>query len=52
MWETVQTPAFDAILVQTVRTFFPEHEHRNSIAHFWGVLAHCVEAEAEQSDGS
>ena len=48
MWEMAQTPEFDAILVQTVQTFFPEHEHDEYIAHFRGLLTHWVEAEAAQ----
>ena len=47
MWETAQTPEFDAILVQTVRTFFPEHEHDQFIAHFRGLLRHWVESESK-----
>ena len=46
MWETAQTPEFDAILVQTVRTFFPAHEHDEYIAHFRGLLSHWVQAES------
>lgn len=46
MWETARTPEFDAILVQTVQTFFPPHEHEHFIAHFRGLLAHWVESEA------
>ncbi|MDQ3397013.1 MAG: hypothetical protein M3511_04460 [Deinococcota bacterium] len=45
MWELVQSPEFDAILVHTVRTTFPPHEHDQFIAHFRGLLRHWVEAE-------
>lgn len=51
-WNTAQTPEFDAILVQTVRTYFPEHEHEQFIAHFRGLLTHWIEAEAAQFQGS
>lgn len=46
MWALVQTPHFDDILTQTVRTTFPPHEHDHYIAHFRGLLRHWVESEA------
>ena len=45
MWELAQTDEFDHILVQTVRTTFPAHEHDHYIAHYRGLLRHWVEAE-------
>ncbi|MGN6798214.1 MAG: hypothetical protein ACTHKS_08700, partial [Gaiellaceae bacterium] len=32
-------PAFDAILVDTVRSTFPAHEHDHFVAHYRGLLA-------------
>jgi len=46
MWELAQTPEFDGILVQTVRSTFPEPEHDRFIAHFRGLIEHWVQAEA------
>ncbi|MEM7347492.1 MAG: hypothetical protein AAF485_24900, partial [Chloroflexota bacterium] len=46
MWEFVQTPEFDQIIVNTVQAFFPESEWDEFIAHFRGLLNHWVEAEA------
>lgn len=45
MWELAQTPEFDTMLVQTVRTFFPPHEHDQFVAHFRGLLKHWVASE-------
>jgi hypothetical protein len=45
MWELAQTPEFDRILVQTVQSTFPAHEHEHYIAHYRGLLAHWVQAE-------
>jgi hypothetical protein len=45
MWELVQSPEFDEILVQTVQTTFPAHEHDQFIAHYRGIMEHWVEAE-------
>jgi hypothetical protein len=33
------SPAFDALLVHTVRTTFPSYEHEQFIAHYRGLLA-------------
>ncbi len=46
MWEFVQQPEFDHILVETVRSTFPPHEHDRFIAHFRGLLSHWVASEA------
>jgi hypothetical protein len=45
MWQLVQTPEFDNIIVQTVQTTFPAHEQDNFIGHYRGLLRHWVEAE-------
>jgi hypothetical protein len=31
-------PEFDAVLVDTVRSTFPRHEHDHFIAHYRGLL--------------
>jgi hypothetical protein len=38
MVEYVRSPAFDDLLVQTVRNTFPAHEHEHFIAHYRGLL--------------
>lgn len=47
MWGVVQSPEFDHMLVNTVRTTFPPYEHDQYIGHFRGLLRHWVEAETE-----
>jgi len=43
---------FDAVLVQTVRTTFPEHEHEHFVAHYRGLLAAWAnDAEKARGDG-
>ena len=49
MWETAQSPGFDHILVQTVRTMFPPEEHDQFIAHFRGLMRHWIEAENQEN---
>jgi hypothetical protein len=49
MWHLAQSEAFDHILVQTVQTTFPAHEHDRYIAHYRGLLRHWVESEASRS---
>ncbi len=39
VWEWVGGPDFDELLVDTVRSTFPAHEHDHFIAHFRGLLA-------------
>jgi hypothetical protein len=46
MWELVQSPEFDKILTNTVRSTFPHHEHDQFIAHFRGLLSFWVQAES------
>jgi hypothetical protein len=36
--EYVESPAFDALLVDTVRDAFPPHEHELMVAHYRGLL--------------
>jgi hypothetical protein len=40
--EWVGSPAFDELLLETVRATFPPHEHDRFIAHFRGLLASWV----------
>jgi hypothetical protein len=37
--EYVESPGFDDLLVSTVRSTFPAHEHEHFIAHYRGLLA-------------
>jgi hypothetical protein len=36
--EYIESPDFDRVLVETVTTTFPPHEHDEFIAHFRGLL--------------
>jgi hypothetical protein len=36
--EYVESPDFDSLLVQTVRSTFPAHEHEHFVAHYRGIL--------------
>ncbi len=38
MVEYVEGPDFDRLLVQTVQSTFPEHEHEHFVAHYRGLL--------------
>jgi hypothetical protein len=38
MLEYVEGPEFDRLLVETVQTTFPEHEHEHFVAHYRGLL--------------
>ncbi|HEY7597495.1 MAG TPA: hypothetical protein VH969_30400 [Actinophytocola sp.] len=42
----VTSPAFDALLVDTVRSTYPAHEHDKFVAHFRGLLGLWVEENA------
>jgi hypothetical protein len=44
--EWVGSPAFDELLLETVRATFPPHEHDRFIAHFRGLLASWVDDNA------
>ncbi len=46
MWELAQAQEFDDMLVHNVRLIFPPHEHEQFIAHFRGLIAAWVQAEA------
>lgn len=46
MWELVGSSEFDDILVHTVRTTFPDHEHEQYIAHYRGIMKHWHASEA------
>lgn len=46
MWTLAQTPEFDRILVQQIRSSFAWHEHDWFIAHYRGLLRAWIEAEA------
>jgi hypothetical protein len=37
--EYVESPDFDSLLVDTVRSTFPPHEHEQFVAHYRGLLA-------------
>ncbi|MEM7801584.1 MAG: hypothetical protein AAF633_20480 [Chloroflexota bacterium] len=45
MWHYAQAPEFDQIIVDTVKQFFPDHEHEQFIAHFRGLIGHWVQSE-------
>jgi hypothetical protein len=36
--EYVESPAFDELLVQTIQSAFPPHEHEHFVAHYRGLL--------------
>jgi hypothetical protein len=36
--EYFTSPEFDTVLVETVQSTFPEHEHEHFIAHYRGLL--------------
>jgi hypothetical protein len=35
----IESPAFDELLVQTIQSAFPPHEHEHFVAHYRGLLA-------------
>jgi hypothetical protein len=43
MVDFIKSPEFDDILVETVVTTFPAHEHEKFVAHYRGLLASWVE---------
>jgi hypothetical protein len=45
MLEWVDGPDFDRLLVDTVRSTFPPHEHDQFVAHFRGLLGAWVKDE-------
>jgi len=40
--EWVSSPDFDALLVDTVRSLYPEHEQEQFAAHFRGLIGQWV----------
>ena len=44
MWHLAQSPEFDHMVVETVKTTFPDYEWDKFIAHFRGLLRHWVES--------
>lgn len=48
MWELVQSGVFDRILLHTVKTTFPAHEHDKYIQHYRGLLKHWVTSEVPE----
>lgn len=44
MWQLVQSPEFDRMLIETVRFTFPPHEHERFIAHYRGLMRHWAQA--------
>ena len=38
VYDWVRSPEFDALLVDTVRATYPEHEHERFLAHFRGLV--------------
>jgi hypothetical protein len=48
VWEFMQSPEFDAILVDLVRDKFPSHEHDAFIAHYRGLMRWWVESNARK----
>jgi hypothetical protein len=44
--EWIDSPDFDALLVATVRSTYPAHEHERFIAHFRGLVGQWVREQA------
>ncbi len=42
MWHFAQSDEFDHIIIETVQTLFPPHEHDHFINHYRGLLGHWV----------
>jgi hypothetical protein len=49
VWDWIRGADFDRLLVETVRTTFPAHEHDRFIAHYRGLLGAWVEDEAARA---
>jgi hypothetical protein len=47
VWDWVASDDFDALLLDTVRSTYPEHEHDQFIAHFRGLLQAWVDDNAK-----
>jgi hypothetical protein len=50
--EWVDSPAFDTLLVDTVRSLYPEHEHEQFIGHFRGLIGQWVREHGAAPDRS
>jgi hypothetical protein len=50
--EWVAGPAFDELLVATVKSVYPEHEHDKFIAHLRGLLHLWVRDESARLEDS
>jgi hypothetical protein len=48
VYDWISSPAFDDLLVTTVRSTYPEHEHERFLAHFRGLFGLWV---ADQESG-
>ena len=42
MLDWITSPDFDRLLVNTVRTTYPHHEHERFIGHFRGLIGQWV----------
>jgi hypothetical protein len=50
VYDWVSSPEFDALLIDTVRTTYPAHEHERFLGHFRGLIGAWVhDAEAAQA---
>jgi hypothetical protein len=47
MWDFVQTPEFDSVIVGVVRDKFPPHEHEHFISHYREILRYWVASNAK-----
>jgi hypothetical protein len=50
VYDWVRSPEFDALLIDTVRTTYPAHEHDRFAAHFRGLLAAWVHDRERSTD--
>lgn len=46
MLELIESQEFDDIIVKTVRSMFPAHEHDHFIGHYRGLLGHWAQSES------
>lgn len=52
MLEYVKSNEFDHMLLETIRSTFPEYEHNKFIAHFRGIFQHWAESEEKNLSGA
>jgi hypothetical protein len=50
MADYIESPEFDAHLVETIRQAFPPHEHEQFVAHYRGLLAAWVNDQRAAAD--